>query len=1074
MILISASVGDVFAYIGGILITIFCFILLYVPLMGGYLGLRRKMASARFLPEFLTLLFVVVINIVFKIVLFFQSYEGTHAFTMKYGVLDIIRSIYAGVGNFGFEGVDGLYDKSIAFGYQLCFYGSSLLTAIMFVSVIAATANYEIYSRFSLFFKRWRSKLFHKKYDYYVFTALTKETILLAESIAGKREETLGDGEKPTMTEDDQKNAVIIFAGPELDSFDRKDELCRQVMANGFAYWSYNESEKSLTNVLKLNVHNGLDSWGKFYKLIKDTKSGVQIQVKTNPGRKPGRLVICSFNSKNHVPMEEENMEFVFTDIKRHIEEIKETKGTNDKAKKDSKAKQQDNKLADFGDEAKTKKKEDKRKKREETRDRKRMEKHIERILEASFIEYYVLSEREINYQSYQHKVDLFRFEIEDLVAPLFMKKWRDSETNIDNPIDENWRTAPDRKNFDEALFDADIIGESNDTFRFFEHRKLKNADVLTLFSYISNVSVWNEATAISYSAVEAFQQVLNQYPIADDFLGGNLHVCSVGYGLTAQTIVKNLYVQTACISTEKDFVSTFRVDAYDPAATDIAGLLQYENPMTVCFEVENTATDDSGKRGPKHITFNADQEAELRKECAEIGEDYEKMRPEDKLILWRTKEIRNAAIGSVCVQVPDKVMTHDREISPMAITLHKISVLDFDFVKKLDEATGAASETNVRPEFITIATGDDYHNIKIANALIIDILKEQQSKPAEKVKKQIIFMNVWDEKNLALINTYNANIALNVRGGKEDLINPSTEYKEIRGAKVYHYSDSLILIVVGSNNEIYSAKSVIAYREIAQYAVNYDRASNMSSLNVNLYFDKKGESEENKRYLAVKDASPIEEDGVEGVQMTISNAVNRIVADYCTGQKLPFSHDVTTNILTTFCYLATWSEEQLKEVKIEDKNKRERNTIATMLSDALDHSDDVGFFDYIRYAPFLRWCNWCRAQLWEKESNMSAYMFGYVYKRMRRKRLDINGAEEVKEEGLRSVKPVFTLEEYIRIINIEHQRWMRLHMCNGWTSGSTVKARRTHGSIVPLYGICLNGTYAYDLINVAWGMKKE
>ncbi|MBQ9370033.1 MAG: hypothetical protein IJU10_03055 [Clostridia bacterium] len=966
--------------------------------------------------------------------MFFQSYEGTHAFTMKYGVLDIIRSIYAGVGNFTFEGVDGLYDKSIAFGYQLCFYGSSLLTAIMFVSVIAATANYEIYSRFSLFFKRWRSKLFHKKYDYYVFTALTKETILLAESIAGKREETLGDGEKPTMTEEDQKNAVIIFAGPDLDSFDRKDELCRQVMANGFAYWSYNESEKSLTNVLKLNVHNGLDSWGNFYKFIKENENTVKAggkAKKTDPRKKPGRLVICSFNAKNHVPMEEENMEFVFTDVKRHIKEIKE----------------------------------------------KHKEKQIKRILEASFIEYYVLSEREVNYQAYQHKVDLFRFEIENLVAPFFLKKWRDAKTHKDNPIEENWRTAPDRKDFDEALFDADIFGKSNDTFRFFKERKMTNAEVLAIFSYISNDSVWNEATAISYSAVEAFQQVLNQYPIADDFLGGNIHVCSVGYGLTAQTIVKNLYVQTAYISSEEDFVSTFHVEAYDPAATDIAGLLQYENPMTVCFEVENTATDDSGKRGPKHITFNAEQEDELRKECAEIGEDYEKMRPEDKLIVWRIKEIRKAAIDSIRVQVPDKVMTHDREISPMAITLHKISVLDFDFVKKLDEYTGTGSDKIVRPEFITIATGDDYHNIKIANALIIDILKEQQSQPAEKVKKQIIFMNVWDEKNLALINTYNANIAKNVRGGKEDLIDPSTEYKEIRGAKVYHYSDSLILIVVGSNNEIYSAKSVIAYREIAQYAVNYDRASNMSSLMVNLYFDQPGDDvSANKRYYNDQNRLPEGKKPVEGVKMKISEAVNRIVADYCTGRELPFSEEVATNILATFCTLSTWSEKKLKEVKITKKIDREKNTIKTMLSDALDRSDAVGFFDYIRYAPFLRWCNWCRAQLWEKESNMSAHMFGYVYKRLYQKRLEKKVIEDKirKEQGLPVSNSVFTLEEYIRIINIEHQRWMRLHMCNGWTSGSTVKARRTHGSIVPLYGICLNGTYAYDLINAAWGMKKE
>lgn len=1006
MLSLISAVPEPVGYVLGILAAILILLVVYAAMMALYATLRKKKAGAKFLPEILMMVIISALNITVKILLLAKNVdfdgvaeEGGHTFTLAYGFTDIFRALYANIGNFTFEGLDGLYATTISKLLQTFYYGTSFLTALVFASVILATANYEFFSWVSVRIRKAYAKLLGRKYDVYVFTALTEETILLAESIKRNegKEPASGDaGAKACKTE-----RFIVFAGPELESFDRKNELCRRVMANGFYYWSYNESgqdekEKSIIKTLRLSVRNGLGS-------MTDKK-----------GR--ARVVVFSFNSSDHIPQEEQNMDFVFQDIERYIAEL-----------------------------------------------------HLEKksavvlrnICKACFIEYYVLTEREVNYQAYQYKVDQYRASIKKLVTAALYEEW----TGKSEGAPKTWAELSEegKAAFLKAKFDAAAFSRKNALYKFFQEQGLKHKEVIELFSYVSNVGVWNEATAISCSAVEAFQQVLNAYPQdAASFYRKDIRVCSIGYGLTAQTIVKNLYVQTSNIFTEgegkdtRSVTSGFRVDAYDPSAADIAGLLQYENPLTICLDVAKEESRIPSKKSEEEIKKAVENKVEAR-----IAESWARIRVD----IRKTSEAaaRKDQIVSKCVS---ERYSSDDEISPITVSLNEISALDFECVKNLDALTGEDA-SGKRPQFITIATGDDFHNIKIANALILDILKEDAG------EKQIIFVNVWDEKNIDLINHYDA---------FDD--KSSTRCFSVQGAKVFRYSDELTLIIVGSNVEIYSERSVISHQEIANYAVNYSRAYDLDCLEMRLDLSEDATQAEFDRYASKPDpffeedvdtngltpeakaakiakarskweneceaaAARIRKDeaGVpRGVVISLADAVNYVISDVLLGRRIPFSREKCEEIFDLFFDLS---------VTTKSKTKEENARLAERFGFDLDKETEA-VAKYAEHRDFYAWKSWCKAQLWEKESNMSAYMFGYVYKRAR-----------AETERL-------TFDDYMRFANIEHQRWMRVHMCNGWTfSNKKRKARRAHDCILPFYGIALKETYSFDLINVAWGMNK-
>ncbi|NCU32999.1 MAG: hypothetical protein EOM23_08740, partial [Candidatus Moranbacteria bacterium] len=88
------------------------------------------------------------------------------------------------------------------------------------------------------------------------------------------------------------KKCKIVFAGNSLDSFNNKNELCKEVIAHSFLYWSYSNGgkcNKSLAKRLHLNNRN--------------------YDVYTR------HFAIFAFASDKGIPKEEENSAQVFTDM---------------------------------------------------------------------------------------------------------------------------------------------------------------------------------------------------------------------------------------------------------------------------------------------------------------------------------------------------------------------------------------------------------------------------------------------------------------------------------------------------------------------------------------------------------------------------------------------------------------------------------------------------------------------------------------------------------------------------------------------------------------------------------------
>ncbi len=243
-----------------------------------YFWIRKKYSYKKWTVEIIFMTAIVLVSTLFKYLVFMYVSDTELQASGWDGYAVFIKSLYTTVGGLTWEGLaDGGHEP---LPFRLAYYASSIYAGVMTIVIISATASYEWYSRLSLIFG------YEKNKNIYVFTAVNEEAIEMAENIKNTR-----------------PNAKIVFAGDTLESFDRKDELCRKIMANGFLYWSYSKDEKSPKSIAKallLNNNNAND-------YDKD-------------------FVVFAFETDNHIPIEEDNLDVVFGDIKARIEAKKDDK----------------------------------------------------------------------------------------------------------------------------------------------------------------------------------------------------------------------------------------------------------------------------------------------------------------------------------------------------------------------------------------------------------------------------------------------------------------------------------------------------------------------------------------------------------------------------------------------------------------------------------------------------------------------------------------------------------------------------------------------------------------------------
>ena len=241
-----------------------------------YFFVRKKYSYKKWTVEIIFMTAIVIISTLFKYLVFMYVSEGEVQASGWDGYALFIKSLYTTVGGLTWEGLaDGGHEP---LPFRLAYYASSIYAGVMTIIIISATASYEWYSRLSLIFG------YEKDKNIYVFTAVNDEALEMAENI------------KKTKS-----NAKIVFAGASIDAFDRKDELCRKIMASGFLYWSYSKDKKHLKSIAKTLLLNNSNS----DDYDKD-------------------FVIFAFDTVDHIPVEEDNLDVVFDDIKARIEQDKD------------------------------------------------------------------------------------------------------------------------------------------------------------------------------------------------------------------------------------------------------------------------------------------------------------------------------------------------------------------------------------------------------------------------------------------------------------------------------------------------------------------------------------------------------------------------------------------------------------------------------------------------------------------------------------------------------------------------------------------------------------------------------
>lgn len=166
----------------GVAVAVAAFIFIYVASMALYFKLRKKHAYSKFGVEIGIMAFVLIISFVSRFLLFLNFgleegiYEGN-------GIVEIIgtalRAAYSSIGHLTFEGLDDYVPSSIPIGYWMFYWGTAVYCAVMFLSLVTTKVSYEIYSRLGV------SKVAKKggEVDLFIFRNATEDTLTLAESI---------------------------------------------------------------------------------------------------------------------------------------------------------------------------------------------------------------------------------------------------------------------------------------------------------------------------------------------------------------------------------------------------------------------------------------------------------------------------------------------------------------------------------------------------------------------------------------------------------------------------------------------------------------------------------------------------------------------------------------------------------------------------------------------------------------------------------------------------------------------------------------------------------------------------
>lgn len=758
----NVNVGE---YIAGILMAVLFCAVIYVGIMALYIYTRKKRPSAKYWIELLFIGVGLIISFFIKLFILgdISNEEIQHD---VWGYLAYsLSAIYSLVGSLQFEGLPFSFSQMPVL--QTCLYfGSSIIAGLIVLSVITAKASYEIYSLISLHFSR-AVDVFARKNSIYVFTSLTKDSILLAENI-----------------KDNDKNAVIIFAGNNIPSFSRKEALCREIMNNSFYYYSLSsgtDTKYSLFKRLRLKKSNvsllSFDMESTNTPQVETSEVNQNVSNEENQKKISKRATqkrLCEFYfelDENKKPNQEGNT----TDALKELECVmKETfvLKENDKLYNNL-FKVLFSKIIDIYKEP-----------REEN-----VKPNYEPPLLSFFYEiakhnrwcvteHYILTFSESNYAYYDRqvneKIDKFVLNNLKLLKSPFLNNLSCFKEVFD--IDKEIQELEKLSFKDACLRIREHKNEKKDAFIKF----LKDFErALVSFLKASNqVHIVNESYLSAISLVEERSKAIKEKALKEkksdacDSLLGHLgyteNGCSdykaliLGFGGNGQSALNALYYDSAVIDKNFNF-NGFYADVIDQNIHDLDGTFSKNHPLYRCFTTDNPIPME-------------------KSETAYIQEEN----------IIKNDEIKSVYEG--------KDLKNKFDMTFPIIQFHNKSCTSLEFINFFDSVTGdTATKAKNNYNIIVIAFGNDRTNINIANAIIDDIRRECFSHPHRKSDfMQVIAVNIRDRDNLNKLNWTEKDKRLWITHG-------------------------IVVFSFGAKEDIYSYKKILDYRKQYEFSTNYE-----------------------------------------------------------------------------------------------------------------------------------------------------------------------------------------------------------------------------------------------------------
>lgn len=972
-------------WIVGAVSSIACLLAVFVFSCWLYFVIRKKHAHAKFAVEAAFIFVAISISILAKMAIFF-TLQQRHEFIDGFNTF--LQAIYAGIGGLTFEGLESFEGDSVSVLLQWFYFASSVYAGVTTLFIISAKANYEFYS--ALYFRSLDLGRI-KNRNVHVITALTEETMYLARDIR-----------------EHDAQAVVVFASPTLEPFDRQNELCREVMARGYLYWSYSKDKKktqSIASVLHLNKQNNKEDFNLHF-------------------------VVYAFDSKDHIPQEENNLDLVFDDILARI------------ANKDNLR-----------------------------------------------VEYCLLTRREINFQAYgqlnnemilkyaqsnlsgktlnEHRKDVWKKYQEDVAKRM---------TDLEKAKMERASLSPNESPVaTEEVFDSllekygaqDISCENVLEFfladegfaKFFftgagcfgkSWKALANA-IKEDYAKAVVLNVWCEAFAIGRQTIETMfatnvcnaqspakgngTKATQKYTFADYLAqtDDGIRIWTIGFSITGQSLTNELFVQTTGVD-EKGATRDFMADVFDMDAAELGGIYCASRPGN--YYLYNETIQQNAEWQNLLATFDnwcAERGGELGN--AELLSDCRKYLQDTALPL----HFRN--------QLAEKNGT-DKEIATPIFSFHPVSCNEFAFFDTIDQHMGAeckshkynnavsavlqkldetlaqntqegdiaaaeqlqklravlqsASESTMPayPQVIVISTGDDYRNIRLANFLVQDISNEHSG--STKGNKQYIVVNVWDKHNNPLIvsgnGTWNEN---------HDVL----------------IADDFVVLVVGNNDKIYTYASIVGRTSEENYNATYQGMSTWM-------YDSK---------LIMPDSN-----------ILVSNIIKDDAPKWLKSPEecVEKSHEQCEYLLQTM---------QTVFGLIAGKGNADHGNID---SKWVDEATNV----LNKLIPGNAVLDFGKLDIWRKESTRSATLFAPVHRQT---------YLELCKKCKNNKGEVDLVRVYSRLSVLEHCRWVRMHQINGWVyNKQKMEIVRHHNCILPFVDL-QNDVILYDTLNAMWAIAQ-